>query len=85
LSIKQQEENPMTIFIDALKAESRRQYPQRFKMFVDYIELDGAIEKQTRHFLSKARNNPQWVEEIFMLIYSGYDFDTSVAVRTYIR
>jgi hypothetical protein len=68
LSIKQQEEeNPMTIFMYALKApESRRQYPQRFKMFLDYLKLEGALEKQARQFLSKARNNPQWAEEIFM-------------------
>jgi hypothetical protein len=51
----------------ALKApESRRQYPQRFKMFLDYLKVEGALEKQARHFLSKARNNPQWAEESFM-------------------
>jgi hypothetical protein len=71
LSIKQEEEqeqeNPMTIFMYALKApESRRQYPQRFKMFLDYLKLEGALEKQARHFLSKARNNLQWAEESFM-------------------
>jgi hypothetical protein len=67
LSIKQEEENPMTIFMYALKApESRRQYPQRFKMFLNYLKLEGALEKQARHFLSKARNNPQWAEESFM-------------------
>src|SRR5215208_1638363 len=57
----------MTIFMYALKApESRRQYPQRFKMFLDYLKVEGALEKQARHFLSKARNNPQWAEESFM-------------------
>ena len=51
----------------ALKApDTRRQYPQRFKMLLDYLELEGALEKQARHFLSKARNNPQWSEENFM-------------------
>ena len=51
----------------ALKApDTRRQYPQRFKMFLDYLKLEGAFEKQARHFLSKARNNPQWAEESFM-------------------
>ena len=58
----------MTIFMYALKApETRRQYPQRFKMFLDYLKLEGeALEKQAKHFLSKARNNPQWAEESFM-------------------
>jgi hypothetical protein len=51
LSVKQeeeeQEENPMTIFMYALKAdETRRHYPQRFKMFLDYLKLEGALEKQ---------------------------------------
>ncbi len=51
LSIKQeeeeeeQEENPMTIFMYTLKApDTRRQYPQRFKMFLDYLKLEGALE-----------------------------------------
>jgi hypothetical protein len=57
----------MTIFMYALKApDTRRQYPQRFKMFLDYLKLEGALEKQARYFLSKARNNPQWAEESFM-------------------
>ena len=44
----------------ALKAaESRRQYPQRFKMFLDYLKLEGALEKQAKQFLSKARNDIQ--------------------------
>jgi hypothetical protein len=51
----------------ALKAEeSRRQYPQRFKMFLDYLKLEGALEKQAKQFLSKARNDIQWAEENFM-------------------
>jgi hypothetical protein len=44
----------------ALKAaESRRQYPQRFKMFLDYLKLEEALEKQAKQFLSKARNDIQ--------------------------
>jgi len=40
----------------ALKApESRIQYPQRFKMFLDYLKLEGAFEKQARHLQSYAR------------------------------
>jgi hypothetical protein len=52
LSIKQEEEeNPMTIFMYALKApDTRRQYPQRFKMFLDYLKLEGALEKQASCF-----------------------------------
>jgi hypothetical protein len=35
-------------------------------MFLDYLNLEGALEKQAIHFLSKARNNLQWVEESFI-------------------
>jgi hypothetical protein len=70
LSITKEEEqvrDPMTTFMYALKApESRRQYPRRFKMFLDYLKLEGALEKQARQFLSKARTDPQWAEENFM-------------------
>ena len=59
----------------ALKApDTRRQYPQRFKMFLDYLNLEGALEKQARHFLSKARSNPQWAEESFMR-FIGFQID----------
>lgn len=61
----------MTIFVYALKAaESRRQYPPRFKMFLDYLKLEGPLEKQARQFLSKAKNDPQWAEENFMQFIS---------------
>ena len=57
----------MTIFMYALKStESRRQYPRRFKMFLDYLKLEGALDKQARKFLSTARTDLQWVEENFM-------------------
>jgi integrase len=59
----------------ALKApETRRQYPQRFKMFLDYLKLQGSLEKQARQFLSKARNDPQWAEENFMQ-FIGFQID----------
>ena len=70
MSITKEEEqvrDPMTTFMYALKAsESRRQYPRRFKMFLDYLKLEGALEKQARQFLSKSRTDPQWAEENFM-------------------
>jgi hypothetical protein len=34
--------DPMTNFMYALKAkESKRQYPHKFKMFLDYLKLEG--------------------------------------------
>ena len=66
---KQQQElqDPMTRFMYALKArESKRQYPRRFKMFLDYLKLEGTITEQARQFLLNTKNNPQWTEEKFM-------------------
>jgi hypothetical protein len=40
----------------ALKAaESRRQYPRRFKIFLDYLRLEGSLEEQAKEFLLKSR------------------------------
>jgi hypothetical protein len=50
----------MDVFLYALKApESKRQYPRRFKMFLDYLNLKGTIQEQAKQFLAKARANPQ--------------------------
>jgi hypothetical protein len=58
LSIKEEERDPIKIFTYSLKAaKSRKQYPSRFRMFLDYLKLKGALEKQARQFLSIARND----------------------------
>ena len=39
--------NPMSIFTYALKApESKRQYPRRLKIFLDYLRLEGNLRKK---------------------------------------
>jgi integrase len=61
------EEDPMSVFMYALRApESRRQYPRRFKVFLDYLGLEGSIEDQARQFVDKARNNPKWFHQSLM-------------------
>jgi hypothetical protein len=55
--------DPMTNFMYALKAkESKRQYPRRFKMFLDYLKLDGitTISEQAKLFLINTENDPKW-------------------------
>jgi hypothetical protein len=50
----------MTVFVYALKApETRRQYPRRFKVFLDFLKLNGALQDQAKQFLFKARQNLQ--------------------------
>jgi hypothetical protein len=59
--------DPMTKFMYALKAkESKRQYPRRFKTFLDFLKLEGTINEQARQFLLNTKRNPQWTEERFM-------------------
>jgi hypothetical protein len=55
------------MFLYALKApETKRQYPRRFKVFLDFLKLEGTFEEQTKQFLMKARTNPQWAQDNFM-------------------
>jgi hypothetical protein len=63
----QMKNNPMTVFTYALKApESKRQYPRRLKIFLDYLELEGNLQQQAEHFYLKAISNHAWVEESLM-------------------
>ena len=63
----QMKKNPMTVFTYALKApESRRQYPRRLKIFLDYLGLEGNIEEQAEQFYLKAISNHAWAEESLM-------------------
>jgi hypothetical protein len=62
------EADPMTNFMYALKAkESKRQYPRRFKMFLD-LDLDGAttINEQAKILLRNTENDPKWTEQKLM-------------------
>ena len=55
-----EEQNPIEVFSYTLKApETKRQYPRRFKMFVDFLKLEGPLEEQAKPFLLKARENQQ--------------------------
>ena len=61
------ERNPLEPFFYALKsAESRRQYPRRLKMFLDFMGLEGDLEEQTKLFVLKSRRDVQSVQDKFM-------------------
>ena len=39
--------DPMAVFLYAVKSpESKRQYPRRFKMFLDFLGFGGALDDQ---------------------------------------
>jgi hypothetical protein len=57
----------MTKFMYGLKSsESRRQYPRRLKMFLDFFGLKGTLNEQARQFLDQTKNSPSLTEDRFM-------------------
>lgn len=67
LALSAQYEDPLSIFLYALKApETKRQYPRRLKVFLDFLKLDGTLEQQSKEFLEKAKQNPQWAQNSLM-------------------
>jgi hypothetical protein len=62
-----EEQNPMSVFSYALKSpETKRQYPRRFKVFLDFLDLKDYLEEQAKQFLLSARRNRQWAEDNLM-------------------
>jgi hypothetical protein len=60
-------ENPLQMFLYALRApESKRQYPRRLKVFVDYLtdigelKCSSALEDKCKEFLIKTKENHKW-------------------------
>ena len=44
---EQQEEDPMAVFLYALKAaETKRQWPNRLKMFLDFLEFKETLKSK---------------------------------------
>ena len=67
MAVTEEQQDPLSMFLYALKApETKRQYPRRFKVFLDFLKLEGTFEEQAKQFLVKARANPQWAQDNFM-------------------
>jgi hypothetical protein len=50
----------MAVLLYAVKSpESKRQYPRRFKMFLDFLGFGGSLEDQAEEFLKNAKQNPK--------------------------
>ena len=58
----------MTLFAYALKSpETKRQYPKRLKMFLDFLNLGtDKLEDQAKIFLKRAKQDPLWAQNSFM-------------------
>jgi integrase len=66
--IEEEQQDPMTVFLYALKApETKRQWPRRLKVFLDFLKLDGiTIKEKAKQFMIKARLNPGWAQDNLM-------------------
>jgi hypothetical protein len=60
-------DNPLQMFLYALRApESKRQYPRRLKVFLDYLtnkgelECSSVLEDECKEFLLRIKENPKW-------------------------
>jgi hypothetical protein len=57
----------MTNFMYGLRApESRRQYPARLKVYLDFLGLKGNISEQASQFLDKAKGDILWAQTSIM-------------------
>ncbi len=56
--------SPLANFLYALKTpETRRQYPKRLEVFLDFLNLKGTLEDKVLVFHQKSINNPAWLSQ----------------------
>lgn len=64
-------EDPLSNFLYALRApETKRQYPRRLKVLLDYLGLQGDLQDQAKQFMAKVKSNPQWAQNSLMQFIS---------------
>ena len=55
------DDDPLQQFTYALKApETKRQYPKRLKVFMDFVKLEGDIRQQAKTLKEKIQNDNNW-------------------------
>ena len=60
-------QDPLAIFSYALKAtETKRQYPRRFKVFLDFLELGGSFKDQAYEFVIHTKQDHRWAQDNLM-------------------
>ncbi|MGB9169471.1 MAG: hypothetical protein WCB31_11145 [Nitrososphaeraceae archaeon] len=67
IAMTQSGSDPMFNFLYGLKApESKRQYPRRLEMFLDFLKLKGDINSKAVQFYKKSKSNPKWLQDNFV-------------------
>jgi hypothetical protein len=52
-------DDPLQHFTYALKApETKRQYPKRLKMFIDFVKIEGDLKQQSKTLKEKIKFEP---------------------------
>jgi hypothetical protein len=65
--LQQIEDDPLSIFMYGLRAkESRRQYPKRLKVFMDFCDLNGLLEYQAKELFLSAKENNIWIQNMLI-------------------
>ncbi len=54
-------DDPLQHFTYALRApETKRQYPKRLKMFMDFVQIEGDRKQQAKTLKEKIKGDPEW-------------------------
>ena len=71
------EGDPLSVFMYGLKSkETRRQYPNRLKVFMEYSGLDGSIEKQGKiYFIAPKITTVGFIVLIKMFVTIASQFE----------
>jgi hypothetical protein len=65
--LQQIEDDSLSMFMYGLKAkETKRQYPKRLKVFMDYCCLDGSLEHQAKELFLRAKGSTSWVQSMLI-------------------
>jgi hypothetical protein len=65
--LQQIEDDPLCMFMYGLRAkESRRQYPRRLKVFMDFCALTGTLENQARELPLRAKDDNNWIQNMLI-------------------
>ncbi len=55
------DDDPLQQFTYALRApETKRQYPRRLKVFMDFVKLEGDLKQQAKALKERIQNNKDW-------------------------
>ena len=78
------QENPLQMFLYALKApESKRQYPKRLKVFLDFLTFKNELshsdlENQCKEFMTKSQIDPKWTTNDIIMTTANENNDRAM-------